>query len=453
MSYQHQRLNFAPQANLPVLVSGRFRHKRFIATANEPFHTTRQPTDRYRDYNGGPKLNLTQRNNNKHALFLSLLVLFTASCTGGDGSNLPPRLPPGALGPNFSEIQSNIFVPNCATTGCHLGAGAPQGLRLDDANSFGMLVGVASSEESAILRVAPGDPDNSYLIHKLEGNASVGARMPLNAPALEQAAIAVIRQWITDGAIDDRIPSSNPVKVTALSPIPSSTLTAPPTNIVAMFDRELDVSTVNAMTFVLEASGGDATFSDGNELQINATNITTTPVTATFDLSGAALADDTYRVRLFGSGASIVMDLDANALDGEFSGTFPSGNDIAGGDFEATFSLTTPVSGATLDELQVSVFTPNCAVSGCHTGPAGNTLPAGMDLSSADASFSSLVGVASLQVPTLSRVAASDPDNSYLVQKIEGTAASGGRMPLGGGVLDQALVDDIRQWISDGANR
>lgn len=398
-------------------------------------------------------MNSSQRKINKNTLVFSLFSLFVASCTGGDGSGLPPRLPPGALGPNFSEIQANIFVPNCATTGCHLGAGAPQGLRLDDANSYGMLVGVASSEKSSILRVAPGDPGNSYLIHKLEGSASVGAQMPLNAPALDQATINVIRQWITDGAIDDRTPSSNAIKVTSLSPIPDSALTASPANIVAMFDRELDVSTVNVMTFVLESSGGDASFSEGNETQITATNITTTATTATFDLSGVTLADDTYRVRLFGSGASIVMDLDANALDGEFSGAFPSGDDVAGGDFEARFSLAVPVSGATLDELQASVFTINCAVSGCHTGPASNTLPAGMDLSNADASFASLVGVASLQVPALSRVAANDPDNSYLVQKVEGTAASGARMPLGGGVLDQALIDDIRQWISDGAHR
>ncbi len=384
---------------------------------------------------------------------MTSISLFIASCSGGDGSGLPPVLPPGAFGPNFSEIQANIFTPNCATTGCHLGAAAPQGLRLDDANSFGMLVGVASSQESSILRVAPGDPDNSYLLRKLEGSASVGAQMPLSAPPLEQASIDVIRQWITDGAIDDRIPSSNPIKVTSLSPIPDTALTASPANIVAMFDRELDVSTVNLMTFVIEASGGDASFGDGNETQIAAADITTTATTATFDLTGIALADDTYRVRLFGSGASVILDLDANALDGEFFGTFPSGDDLAGGDFEATFSLTLPVSGATLNELQASVFTPNCAVSGCHTGPMGNTLPAGMDLSSADASFANLVGIASGQQPALLRVAAGDPDNSYLVQKVEGTAASGARMPLGGGILNQALIDDIRQWISDGANR
>ena len=392
-------------------------------------------------------------NNNKAAVTVSLVAILLSACTGGDGSSLPPRLPPGSVGPNFSEIQASIIEPNCATTGCHLGAAAPQGLRLDSANSYGMLVGVASSEASSILRVAPGDPNNSYLIQKLEGTASVGAQMPLGAPALEQAAIDVIRQWISDGAIDDRVPSSNPIRLTSLSPTPGSTLSTAPTNIVAMFDRELDVSTVNSMTFLLESSGGDATFDDGNETTIDASAISANPTTATFDLAGVSLANDTYRVRLLGSGASIVMDLDANALDGEYSGTFPSGDGEEGGDFEATFTLDVPVSGATLDELQASVFTPSCGFTACHSGPTGGALPAGLNLSSADASFANLVGVASLQQPALSRVAAGDPDNSYLVQKVEGTAASGSRMPLGGGALDQALIDDLREWISNGANR
>jgi hypothetical protein len=398
-------------------------------------------------------LTVSQRNNNKQLLVFSMITLFLTACTGGDGSGLPPAPPPGGFGPNFSEIQANIFVPNCATTGCHLGAGAPQGLRLDDANSYGMLVGVPSSQSGSRLRVAPGDAGNSYLVQKLEGTASVGAQMPLNAPPIEQASIDVIRQWITDGAIDDRIPSADPIRVTSVSPVPGAALTAVPTSIVAMFDRELDVSTVNALTFVLDASGGDDSFGDGNEISVTAANITATATTATFDLAGIALGNDTYRVRLLGSGASMIMDLDANALDGEFSGAFPSGDNTAGGDFEATFTLQVPVSGATLDALQASVFAPSCAVSGCHSGPSGNNLPAGMDLSTADASFSNLVGVASRQQPALSRVAASDPDNSYLVQKIEGTAASGSRMPLGGGVLDQALIDDIRLWIANGANR
>jgi hypothetical protein len=281
--------------------------------------------------------------------------------------------------------------------------------------------------------------------------------MPLGGTPLPQASIDVIRQWIIDGALDDRAPSSEAIRVESLSPMPDSELETPPEEIIAMFDRELDVSTVNAETFILEASGGDGTFDDGNEQQIVASDITTpdtSPMSATFGLNGVALADDTYRVRLLGSGASVILDLDANALDGEFSGTFPSGDGAEGGDFEAQFSVAAPVEmGPTLDEIQSSVFTPTCGVSGCHSGPAGDTLPNGMDLTTADASFDSLVGVPSLQVPELSRVEAGDPDNSYLIQKLEGTASEGAQMPFGGPPLDQTVIDDIRQWIADGAER
>jgi hypothetical protein len=397
-------------------------------------------------------------------LLISMLASGVFTGCGGSGSDdsappgSPPPPPPSTppFGPNFSEIQAELFTPTCATAGCHTGAGAPQGLRLDEANSYGLLVDVPSTEVPSILRVSPGDPDNSYLIQKLEGTASVGDQMPLGGPPLPQDSIDVIRQWIIDGAIDDRAPSSEAIRVTSLSPLPDSEMETPPDEIVAMFDRELDVSTVNANTFVLEASGGDGTFADGNEEQISAAEITTSTnaMSATFDLSGVELSNDTYRVRLLGSGPSLILDLDSNALDGEFSGTFPSGDGTEGGDFEAEFTVTAPAaSGPTLDEIQASVFTPTCSVSGCHTGPVGDTLPTGMDLTNADASFDNLVGVPSIQVPELSRVAAGDPDNSYLIQKLEGNASEGEQMPFGGPPLDQAVIDDIRQWIADGAER
>jgi mono/diheme cytochrome c family protein len=403
---------------------------------------------------------MTSKNRRKNNIFLAFATLALAACSGGSGgdngnNNGNQNPPPAAFNAVFSEIQSNVFTPTCAVSGCHTGAGAPQGLRLDEANSYGLLVDQPSSQVPATLRVAPGDPDNSYLIQKLEGTASVGAQMPLNGTPLEQSTIDIIRQWITDGALDDRAPSPDPIRVTSLSPVPGSDLDTAPTEIVAMFDRELDVSTVNASTFILEASGGDGTFGDGNESTITAAAITTSPasapMTATFDLAAVALDDDTYRVRLLGDGASMILDIDANALDGEFSGAFPSGDGTQGGDFEATFTLTTAVAGPTLDELQAAIFGPRCA--GCHSGPTSGDLPSGMDMSSADATFNNLVGVASIQEPALSRVSAGDPGNSYLVQKLEGTAATGQRMPAGGPFLDQAEIDDVRLWIANGANR
>jgi hypothetical protein len=284
-------------------------------------------------------------------LVSTLAAGMLAACGGGSGDDNgappepPPPPPPASFGPNFSEIQDEVFTPTCALSGCHTGAAAQEGLRLDEANSYGMLVDVASSQVPSILRVAPGDPDNSYLIQKLEGTASVGVQMPEGGAPLPQASIDVIRQWISDGAIDDRASSTGAISVTSLSPMPGSEMDTAPDRIIAMFDRELDVSTVNANTFILEASGGDATFADGNEAQITAAGISvsrTNAKSAIFDLRGVALANDTYRVRLLGSGPSMILDLDANALDGEFAGTTPAGDGTEGGDFEAEFSVAAP---------------------------------------------------------------------------------------------------------------
>ena len=61
-------------------------------------------------------------------------------------------------------------------------------------------MGVASGEQGSVQRVAAGNPNSSYLIQKIEGTAAVGGRMPLGGPFLDAATIAVIRQWIADGA-------------------------------------------------------------------------------------------------------------------------------------------------------------------------------------------------------------------------------------------------------------
>ena len=378
-----------------------------------------------------------------------------------DNGGGPPVLPPDdddpdndvTFGPRFSEIQASVLTPDCATSSCHAGANPAAGLNLEAAQSYTNLVGILSSQEPTLQRVEQGDPANSYLIRKLSGTADTGEVMPPSG-GLSQPEIDVIRQWISDGALDDRTQPTAPLRVTSLMPAPNAVLSASPAQIVAGFDRDLDTSTVNALTFTLRGSGGDASFTDGNEVQVNASSIAVppgNPRSAVFDLAGVTLADDTYRVSLAGAGASLVMDIDSNALDGEFSGTFPSGNGVAGGNFTAQFSVSAPAqTGPTLDQVQATVFTPNCA--SCHTGPAGSPLPAGLDLSNADASFQSLVGVSSVQNGALLRVAPNDPDASYLVHKIEGNAGTGNVMPPTG-LLPQAMLTQVRQWIADGALR
>ncbi len=65
--------------------------------------------------------------------------------------------------------------------------------------AYSALVGVTATTEP-IVRVIPGDPDNSYLVMKLEGRQSVGVRMPLGFAPLDDIDLTNIRNWIAQGA-------------------------------------------------------------------------------------------------------------------------------------------------------------------------------------------------------------------------------------------------------------
>ncbi len=280
-------------------------------------------------------------------LLISLLscVLFGCSAGSGEGLDISGRpLSEGGnvpLAPTLASIQVNVFNPSCIV--CHSGANAPQGLRLDAANSFTNLVGVPSREDSSFLRVAPGNPGQSYLIHKLEGTASVGEQMPFGGPPIPQATINFVRQWITDGALPSSSgPPGMPPVVVSLAPGPDSVTGSFPAEITVGFDQDIDASTINEMTFTLLRSGGDGQFSDGNEQVIVPTSIalsSVNPRLAIMDLRGVATAGDRYQVTLHGSGANMILGVNGVALDGEFSGNFRSGDGMEGGDFIVEFEV------------------------------------------------------------------------------------------------------------------
>lgn len=108
----------------------------------------------------------------------------------------------GGIQPTLESIQTNIFDRSCALSGCHVGSNAPQGLDLSAGNARENLVDVASREVPSLLRVDPEDPDDSYLVIKIEGDDQrmLGARMPLNMSALSQEKISAVREWIAEGA-------------------------------------------------------------------------------------------------------------------------------------------------------------------------------------------------------------------------------------------------------------
>ncbi len=173
----------------------------------------------------------------------------------------------GGLTADFQSIQDNVFTPIC--TKCHQGAGAPQGLQLDATHSYALLVGVASSEQPAVLRVAPGDPDSSYLIRKISGTPGItGVQMPADGPPyLPQSTIDVIRQWITNGAqkpaaaqsIEAAVKSVQRFAVATTSPDNGSIVSAEVPQIVVEFNGDIDSTLINSTTIAVNTAEGDQT--------------------------------------------------------------------------------------------------------------------------------------------------------------------------------------------------
>ena len=106
----------------------------------------------------------------------------------------------GGIEPTLASIQANVFTPIC--TECHFPGGPGPMPLTSEQVSFDNLVSVQSLEIPLFMRVLPFDAENSYLVHKVEGRASIfGARMPIPPrPMLTQVQIDAIKDWINAGA-------------------------------------------------------------------------------------------------------------------------------------------------------------------------------------------------------------------------------------------------------------
>ena len=128
-------------------------------------------------------------------LGLPLVTMVLAAACGGDTGTEPQE--PDAQIATLSSIQTDVFTPSCATH--HGPSGTAAGLDLSAGQSYANLVNVPSTQV-ALNRVTPGDAENSYLVHKIEGRDGIeGQPMPVGPPLTDEQ-IAMIRQWINAGA-------------------------------------------------------------------------------------------------------------------------------------------------------------------------------------------------------------------------------------------------------------
>jgi hypothetical protein len=137
-------------------------------------------------------------------------VAAAAWCLAGC-PNVPP---PDAGPPTYREVQ-RLFTNSCAFgMSCHTTDGRGNGLDLSDPASHRALVNQPSMEVPSMMLVAPGHPEQSFLMFKLDGTMSqiaecrvvadppvCGTQMPMVAgQTIPEATRNRIREWIRIGA-------------------------------------------------------------------------------------------------------------------------------------------------------------------------------------------------------------------------------------------------------------
>lgn len=269
-------------------------------------------------------------------------------------------------------------------------------MNLSAGASYGALVNAVpdnpAARQAGLLRVVPGDPSRSFLLTKITmPGPAQGSRMPQGMNPLPPSDIESIQQWILAGAPRTGTRGPTPTQ-TPIGPPASATASEPPTATPTPPATATDTPTPPATATATETVTG------------------TPPATAT---------------------ASATPSSSATAAESPTPTASPTPSEF--------------------DQIQ-QMFTATCTDMFCHDqqSRAGNlVLVAGQ-------SYAQLVGMQPDNLAArnagLLRVTPDEPDQSFLVIKLEGPPPiMGSRMPLLKDPLTPAEIERIRRWIADGA--
>jgi hypothetical protein len=100
------------------------------------------------------------------------------------------------------DILPILMDGSCANAGCHNGVDRSMGLDVTT------VAGLTLPSGSDKIPVVPCAPDAGTLLDKLSATPSFGFQMPIGADPLPMAEVALIRQWILEGATEVWSPNS-----------------------------------------------------------------------------------------------------------------------------------------------------------------------------------------------------------------------------------------------------
>lgn len=106
---------------------------------------------------------------------------------------------PTCIEPTLDAIREAVFLPRCATSGCHDAETAREGLDLSlpvDALT-GRLAAAASQSPSGMPLITPGQPGASYLWLKVSLESPlIGTRMPKREAPLDDCELEALKRFI-----------------------------------------------------------------------------------------------------------------------------------------------------------------------------------------------------------------------------------------------------------------
>ena len=451
-------------------------------------------------------------NSGKYKLIIVTCGTLFLTCTSPHNpvsfERVPFELGETSLTAYFDLDVQLIFNRSCAP-GCHEVDRdlAPQigvqetGLVLTVDRAYESMFGLDGSKNGPL--VLPGKPDDSLLIWKIEtkppaSEKRFGRRMPatlreglvVDGAPLSDQEISLFREWIATGARKTNIPPMPPMHVAisldvqtvevTFRDLVAGTVPEVARRYTVTGGLEVLSASVNGLESVLlttspQQPGVDYALSIYNSRRVEGPAIfrfvptilqvvkATSIDSITIDLlfSEPLEPSSASKAELYDISGLIVLDVSIDAPGVVRLTTTPQVPDttytvivsgvqsLKGGVLKAgegdrtTFRYIPPI----FFSLDVQpIFDVNCAFVGCH--PSSNP-QGGLSLESG-LSYSNLVNVASRIKPTVNRVSPGEPENSLIIQKLEGASGIGSRMPLGG-VLPDDDIETIRRWIAAGA--
>ncbi|MBC7173832.1 MAG: hypothetical protein H5U40_15435 [Polyangiaceae bacterium] len=124
-----------------------------------------------------------------------LVLAWLSGCVGGIDD--PERFGDGSFCPPEVDVEQ-LFVERCGGAICHGAGGSAGGLDLESPGAAERMIDVPAQVCSGWELIAPGDPNNSFLISKLEGPPpGCGDPMP-PVGHLSENEITCVRRWVIE---------------------------------------------------------------------------------------------------------------------------------------------------------------------------------------------------------------------------------------------------------------